>query len=76
MILTLTTEQRQAVAEANGAVEVRDEQSQRLYYLIAADKFQRMKAFLEAEEIDPSFFVFVYRVTRGEAEVWNGIECR
>ncbi len=58
MVLTLTTEQRQAVAQASGPVEVRDEQSQRVYYLIAADEFKRMKAFLEAEDVDPSFFEF------------------
>jgi hypothetical protein len=58
MILTLTMKQRQAVAQTAGPVEIRDEQSQPLYYLVPADEFQRMKAFLEAEEIDPSFFEF------------------
>jgi hypothetical protein len=58
MKLALTTEQRHAVAQASGPVEIRDEQSQGRYYLVAADEFERMRALLDAEDIDPSFFEF------------------
>ncbi|HUY33034.1 MAG TPA: hypothetical protein VMV69_09650 [Pirellulales bacterium] len=55
MIAHLSEEQRQAVS-AGTPVEVRD--GSQVFYLISKEEYERVRAFLEAEEIDPSFFEF------------------
>jgi hypothetical protein len=55
---TFTNELRQAVSQSNAPVELQDSDSDRLYYLISADQYEKLKRVLEAEEIDPSFFEF------------------
>ena len=58
MKLTLPEELRQAVSQSHAPVELQDGQTNRLYYLISADQYEKMKQLVEAEEIDPSFFEF------------------
>lgn len=58
MTLTLPAELRQFVSGSNDPVQLQDAETQRLYYLIPSDQYEKMKRFLDAEEIDPSFFEF------------------
>jgi hypothetical protein len=58
MKLILPEELRQAVSQGNAPVELQDRQTNRLYYLISADQYEKVKQLVEAEEIDPSFFEF------------------
>ena len=58
MKLILPNELRQAVSQSNAPVELEDSDTNRLYYLISADQYEKLKCVLEAEEIDPSFFEF------------------
>jgi hypothetical protein len=58
MKLTFPEELRKAVSQSNAPVELQDWESNRLYYLISADQYGRLKRLLEAEDIDPSFFEF------------------
>ncbi len=55
MIAQLSEEQRQAVM-AGTPVEVRD--GAHVFYLISKEEYERVRATLEGEEIEPSFFEF------------------
>lgn len=55
MIAHLSDEQRQAL-QAGTAVEIRD--GERIFYLISKAEYEAVRAVLDAEEIDPSFFEF------------------
>ncbi|MBI1900273.1 MAG: hypothetical protein HYS13_04045 [Planctomycetia bacterium] len=53
----LNDEQRRALAQSGGApVEITDEDTQRRYYLVAAEEFEKLRKLLELEPIDPSFY--------------------
>jgi hypothetical protein len=58
MKLNLPDEMRQAVLHGSGPLQLEDKETNRLYYLIPADQYEKLKRFLDAEEIDPSFFEF------------------
>ena len=58
MMQTLPAELRRFISESNDPVPLQDAESQRLYYLISADQYEKVKRFMEAEEIDSSFFEF------------------
>jgi hypothetical protein len=58
MKLNLPDEVRQAVLQSDVPVELQDGESSRLYYLISAAQYEKLRRILEAEEIDPSFFEF------------------
>lgn len=57
-MVKLTEELRQAVDKNNGLVQIRDERTNNVYYLVPAAEYQKLKALVEAEDIDPSFFEF------------------
>lgn len=58
MKFVLPDELRQIISQSQTPVELEDGQTQRLYYLLSADQYTKMKQLSEAEEIDPSFFEF------------------
>jgi hypothetical protein len=55
----LTNEQRQALRATGAPLEVRDAESNEVFYLVPAEQYRKVRAILErAEEIDPSYFEF------------------
>ena len=59
MTPVLSSEQRQALRESGPPLEVRDAESNEVFYLVAAEEYRKVRAILEkAEEIDPSYFEF------------------
>ena len=54
-MVQLTTEQREAVTRG-APVEVSD--GARSYYLITQQQYDQLRALLDAEEVDPSFYEF------------------
>jgi hypothetical protein len=55
----LSAEQRQAIQTGGFPLEVRDETSDQVFYLVSAEEYQRMREILDkTEEIDPSYFEF------------------
>ena len=55
MVAALSEQQRNVlVAEPDKPVTVVDEQTQRVYYLIPAEKFDRLRSLLSEEEFQPS----------------------
>ena len=54
-MVQLTTEQREAITHG-APVEVSD--GERSYFLITQEQYDQWRAFLTAEEVDPSFFEF------------------
>ena len=54
-MVQLTTEQREAVTHGT-PVEVSD--GTRSYYLITQREYDLLRALLDTEEVDPSFFEF------------------
>ncbi len=54
-MVQLTTEQREAITHG-APVEVSD--GERSYYLITQQQYDQWRAYLSAEEVDPSFFEF------------------
>jgi len=56
MKTVLSDELRQAIEENGPPVEVSDEQTSRVFYLISAEQYEILRRLLEPEELDPSFF--------------------
>ena len=55
MVAALSEQQRNVlVAEPNQPVTVVDEQTQRVYYLISAEQFERLRSVLSEEDFHPS----------------------
>jgi hypothetical protein len=55
--MTIPAELRQAIERAgNEPVCIEDPQTRAAYVLLKADVYERMRAVMEAEEIDPSYF--------------------
>lgn len=54
-MVQLTPEQREAITRG-APVEVSD--GSRSYYLITQHQYDQLRAILDAEEVDPSFFEF------------------
>ena len=55
----LSAEQRQALRDVGAPLEVKDTESDEVFYLISAAEYRKVRAILEqAEEIDPSYFEF------------------
>jgi hypothetical protein len=55
--MTLTTELRRAIEQAgNKPVRIEDPHMHAAYVPLKADVHEQMRALVEAEEIDPSFF--------------------
>ncbi len=55
--MTITTELRQAIEQAgDGPVRIEDPATHTAYVLVRAEVYDRMRAPVETEEIDPSFF--------------------
>ena len=54
-MVQLSTEQREAITHG-APVEVID--GERTYYLITQQQYDQLRAYLAAEEVDPSFFEF------------------
>ena len=52
----LPDELRQAIEENGPPVEVSDEQTNRVFYLISAEQYEILRRLLEPEAFDPSFF--------------------
>jgi hypothetical protein len=58
MKATLSDEQRQAIHESGGSpLEIVDDSTHRVFYLISAEQYQKARRLLEGiEEIDPSLY--------------------
>lgn len=57
----LSDEQRQALHELGSPLEVRDAESNEVFYLVPAEEYRKVRAILDqAEEIDPSYFEFTH----------------
>ncbi|MCE9545307.1 MAG: hypothetical protein K8T25_07300 [Planctomycetia bacterium] len=68
MTPTLSEQQRAALDAQGGApVSVVDEQTQRVYYLISADQFDRVRALLAGEEFHPREMYPLIAKTAAEA---------
>lgn len=68
---TLTDQQRQELQAHLGApVPVVDEQSQKVYYLISSDEFERVRALLVEEPLEPREMYPLIAKSAGEAG-WN-----
>jgi hypothetical protein len=56
-MIIVSPEQRQAIDEAGDRpVPIVDPETHQTYLIISAEAYDRLRAALEAEEIDPSFF--------------------
>jgi hypothetical protein len=58
MRASLSEEQRQAIQQIGGLpLEIDDQQTNQVYFLISADQYQKARRILEGiEDIDPSFY--------------------
>ncbi len=58
MKASLSEEQRQAIQQVGGLpLEIDDQQTNQVFFLISADQYQKARRILEGvEEIDPSFY--------------------
>jgi len=58
MKASLSEEQRQAIRQTGGLpLEIDDEQTNQVFFLVSADQYQKARRVLEdVEEIDPSFY--------------------
>jgi hypothetical protein len=55
--MTITTELRRAIEQAaNEPVRIEDPHTHAAYVLLKAEVYEQMRALVEAEETDPSFF--------------------
>ena len=63
MALDLSDQQRQAL-DAGSAVAIHD--GPRTYYVISGEQFEKMKALLDVEKADPSFY------EAGEIHLYEG----
>jgi hypothetical protein len=55
----LSDEQRRALRDLGAPLEVKDTESDEVFYLISAAEYRKVRAMLkQAEEIDPSYFEF------------------
>jgi hypothetical protein len=71
MTAILTEAQRQIVQSGDGfPVEVIDEQTQQVYYLITSAQFERVQALLAADPHDPSELYPLISRTAADAG-WN-----
>ncbi len=63
------SEQQRAALEAEGGapVLVIDERTQRVYYLIPADQFERLRALTAIDDIDPREMYPLIAKTAGDA---------
>lgn len=52
----LPDELRRAIEENGPPVEVSDEQTKRVFYLISAEQYELLRRLLEPEAFDPSLF--------------------
>jgi hypothetical protein len=67
----LSEQQREELRSQDGSpVAVLDEQSQKVYYLISAEEFERVRPLLMDEEFKPSEFYPLIAKTAWEAG-WN-----
>jgi hypothetical protein len=58
-MVELSDQQRQALVQAGTPLEVADSTGSKVYYLISAEEYQRLRTLLEKpENIDPSYFEF------------------
>jgi hypothetical protein len=58
-MVELSDQQRQALVQAGTPLEVADPTGSKVYYLISAEEYQRLRSLLEKpEQIDPSYFEF------------------
>jgi hypothetical protein len=55
-LMQLNEQERQVVLSSAAPVEVCDEQTREVYYVLTREQYRKMKALLDAEEIDPSFY--------------------
>lgn len=56
---TISPEQRQEIEKAGQEpIRVEDPQTHARYVIVKEDVYDRMRALLEEEEIDPSFFEY------------------
>ncbi|MGO8749913.1 MAG: hypothetical protein ACLQNE_28545 [Thermoguttaceae bacterium] len=59
MTTLLSEELREALAASAPPIEVRDDKTNRTFYLISAEQYEKAReAFEPHEEVDPSFFEF------------------
>lgn len=58
MKASLSDEQRQAIQQIGGLpLEIADQQTNQVFFLISAEQYQRARPILEGvEDIDPSFY--------------------
>jgi hypothetical protein len=58
MKVSLSDEQRQAIQQIGGLpLEIDDQQTNQVFFLISADQYQKARRILEGcEDIDPSFY--------------------
>ncbi len=58
MKASLSEEQRQAIQQIGGLpLEIDDQQTNQVFFLISADQYQKARRILEGiEDIDPSFY--------------------
>ncbi len=58
MKASLSEEQRQAIQQVGGLpLQIDDEQSNRVFFLISADQYEKTRPVFEGvEDIDPSFY--------------------
>ena len=64
----LNDQQRQALFDHQGSpVPIVDEQTQKLYYLISADQFEKVRALLVEEDFDPREMYPLISKTAAEA---------
>lgn len=71
MATILSEQERQALQHSAGQpVQVVDPQTQRVYYLISGEQFERIRALLVEEEFDPREMYPLIAKTAGEAG-WN-----
>jgi hypothetical protein len=63
MKATLNEELRQAIIQSGDApVEVEDRQTNRVYYLIPREQFEKFRELLGMEQLDPSLYEFTDEV--------------
>jgi hypothetical protein len=71
---TISEQQRQELqAQAGGPIEVVDEREQKVYYLISADQFNKVRALLTDDDFDPRDMYPLITKTAGAAG-WNDPE--
>ena len=71
---TISEQQRQELqAHAGAPIEVVDDREQKVYYLISADQFNRVRALFTEDDFDPREMYPLIAKTAGAAG-WNNPE--